>query len=82
MTMKMMKSQIPNKPDLWGELTPNFVPRCKRVIITDDYYPALNRDNATLEVQPIQRITPTGICGRQQRNGRRSHRPQHRIPHA
>jgi hypothetical protein len=35
MTMKMMKSQIPNKPDIWETLTPNFPPGCKWVIITD-----------------------------------------------
>lgn len=44
-----------------GETNTNFPPGCKRVIITDDYYPALSRDNVTLEVQPIQCITPTGI---------------------
>src|SRR4051794_33716026 len=61
MAMDMMKSQIPNKPGLWEKLTPNFPPGCKPIIISDDCYPALNGNNVTLGVQPIQRITLTGI---------------------
>ena len=57
----MMQSQLPHKPELWNTLTPNYSPGCKRVIICDDYYPTLGRDNVDLETGPITRITEKGI---------------------
>lgn len=57
----MMKSQLAHKPELWNTLTPNYSPGCKRVIISDDYYPALGRDNVDLETRRITRITEKGI---------------------
>ncbi|KGO36804.1 hypothetical protein PEXP_006030 [Penicillium expansum] len=56
-----MKSQLPNRPELWDELTPNYAPGCKRVIITDDYYPTLARENVHLETRGITGITESGI---------------------
>jgi len=56
-----MKSQLPDKPQLFEKLTPNYPPGCKRIIISDDYYPALNRPNVSLETGAIQRITKDGI---------------------
>ena len=29
-------------------LTPDYEPGCKRILVSDDYYPALMRDNVTL----------------------------------
>lgn len=57
----MMKTHFPDQPQLWEKLTPNYAPGCKRVIISDDYYPALARDNVDLETRPITRITQKGI---------------------
>lgn len=57
----MMKAQIPNRPDLWEKLLPNYSPGCKRVIITDDYYPAIANPKTTLETNKIVRVTETGI---------------------
>ncbi|KAH6625729.1 flavin-binding monooxygenase-like protein [Boeremia exigua] len=57
----MMRRQIPDRPDLWEKLTPTYNPGCKRVIISDDYYPALASPKTTLETTAIARITPTGI---------------------
>lgn len=57
----MMSSQLPNQPELWDKLTPNYAPGCKRVIISDDYYPALARHNVDLETKRITRITEKGI---------------------
>ncbi|KAJ5637486.1 hypothetical protein N7490_007365 [Penicillium lividum] len=66
----MLKAQLANKPELWDKLTPNYAPGCKRVIISDDYYPALARDNVSLETRKITRITGKGIqvndCGEQE----------------
>jgi hypothetical protein len=56
-----MKQAIPNRPDLWQKLTPDYNPGCKRVIISDDYYPAVANPKTTLETNKIRRITNTGI---------------------
>lgn len=60
-TKGLMEAQIPDKPELWPKLTPNFPPGCKRIIVSDDYYPALNLPNVKLETRPIARFTSTGI---------------------
>lgn len=57
----MMKTQLADQPELWEALTPNYSPGCKRVIITDDYYPTLARENVDLETRQITRITDKGI---------------------
>lgn len=59
--LDMMKAQIPNQPELWKTLTPDYNPGCKRVIITDDYFPAIANPKTTLETNKIKRITETGI---------------------
>ncbi|KAJ5301843.1 hypothetical protein N7508_006706 [Penicillium antarcticum] len=56
-----MKAQLASKPELWEKLTPDYAPGCKRIIITDDYYPTLARDNVELETRQITHITETGI---------------------
>ncbi|KAM5431502.1 hypothetical protein MferCBS31731_007815 [Microsporum ferrugineum] len=57
----MMKRQLANKPELWEKLTPNYPLGCKRIITSDDYYPALARDNVDLETGDIDRISEAGI---------------------
>jgi hypothetical protein len=57
----MMRKQIPERPDLWEKLTPTYNPGCKRVIISDDYYPAIASPKTHLETNKIKRITETGI---------------------
>jgi hypothetical protein len=59
--LEMMKTQIPNQPDLWSKLTPDYSPGCKRVLISADYYSAISNPKATLETNKIRRITETGI---------------------
>ncbi|WP_297323164.1 NAD(P)/FAD-dependent oxidoreductase [uncultured Bartonella sp.] len=46
---------------LRAKLTPDFEFGCKRILRTDDYYPALMRDNVSLETTPIERFTDKGI---------------------
>lgn len=57
----MMRSQLADRPDLWKKLTPKYNPGCKRVIISDDYYPTLALPNVSLETRPIHRIGSTSI---------------------
>ncbi|KAL3437284.1 hypothetical protein BDV09DRAFT_201991 [Aspergillus tetrazonus] len=61
-TAQRLRTQLANKRELWDKLTPKYAPGCKRLIITDDYYPALSRENVDLETRRILRITETGIA--------------------
>ncbi|MBK0417514.1 NAD(P)-binding domain-containing protein [Leucobacter sp. CSA1] len=48
-------------PALREKLTPDYEFGCKRILRTDDYYPALMRDNVELVTEGIAEFTPTGI---------------------
>ncbi|MCV7151956.1 flavin-containing monooxygenase [Mycolicibacterium pyrenivorans] len=48
-------------PWLRRQLTPEFTPGCKRMLISSDYYPALQRDNCKLIDWPIATLSPVGI---------------------
>ena len=48
-------------PKMRKILKPDYAIGCKRVVISDEYYPALLRDNVTIETNGIQEITPRGI---------------------
>lgn len=48
-------------PWLRRQLTPDFTPGCKRMLLSSDYYPALQRDNCKLIDWPIATLSPAGI---------------------
>jgi cation diffusion facilitator CzcD-associated flavoprotein CzcO len=48
-------------PWLRRQLTPEFTPGCKRMLISSDYYPALQKDNCKLIDWPIATMSPVGI---------------------
>jgi cation diffusion facilitator CzcD-associated flavoprotein CzcO len=48
-------------PWLRRQLTPDFTPGCKRMLISSDYYPALQRDNCKLIDWPIATMSPVGL---------------------
>ncbi|MEM9122766.1 MAG: NAD(P)/FAD-dependent oxidoreductase [Pseudomonadota bacterium] len=48
-------------PALRAALTPDYPPGCKRILLSDDFYPALQQPNVTLETTPIAAIEPEGI---------------------
>ena len=50
-----------DRPDLKAELTPDFTIGCKRILMSNDYYPALKRDNVDVVTEKIVRVTPTGV---------------------
>jgi cation diffusion facilitator CzcD-associated flavoprotein CzcO len=60
MARKHLEAQVPD-PQLRAKLTPNYRMGCKRVLISDDYYPALQQPNVELVTDSIREITPTGI---------------------
>ena len=49
--------------DKWmrRQLTPEFRAGCKRMLMSSDYYPALQQDNCKLITWPIAKITPNGL---------------------
>ncbi len=55
-----LADQVPDA-ELRARLTPDYPVGCKRILFADDFYPALLRDNVTLETDGIARITPAGI---------------------
>lgn len=48
-------------PWLRRQLTPSFTPGCKRMLLSSDYYPALQRDNCKLIDWPIATLSRAGI---------------------
>ena len=55
-----LEQSVPD-PVLRAKLTPRYALGCKRVLLSDDYYPALQRDNVTVIAAPVERLTPTGV---------------------
>jgi cation diffusion facilitator CzcD-associated flavoprotein CzcO len=51
-------------PALRAALTPSYRMGCKRILLSDDYYPALTRPNVELVTDPIEAITLTGLLTR------------------
>lgn len=48
-------------PQLRAKLTPDYRIGCKRILISDDYFKAVQQPNVELVTESIQRITETGI---------------------
>lgn len=61
MAIEMMHTQLPDQPEMWKKLTPSYNLGCKRIIISDDYYPALNMSNVELETRPIHSVSGSSI---------------------
>ena len=55
-----LKKQVPD-PELRRKLTPDYAIGCKRVLLSNDYYPALTRDNVDLVTDGITEVRPNGI---------------------
>jgi len=51
---------VPDR-ELRERLTPEYRFGCKRVLISNDYYPALQRENVELVTDAIESITPRGV---------------------
>ena len=54
------RAQVPD-PALRAILRPTTPIGCKRVVISDDFYPALTRDDVHLHPQAVQRIVADGL---------------------
>jgi cation diffusion facilitator CzcD-associated flavoprotein CzcO len=58
--MRQIKAAI-SDPKLRRKVTPTYEFGCKRIMLTDDWYPTLTRDNVELVAEGIDRVTPGGI---------------------
>jgi cation diffusion facilitator CzcD-associated flavoprotein CzcO len=57
-----LKSQVAD-PEMRNALTPNFNPGCKRLLISNTWFPTLQRPNVKLVTQAVARIAPEGVVG-------------------
>lgn len=48
-------------PELRATLTPTFEPGCKRLLRSDEFYPALQAENVTLVTDRIVEVAPNGL---------------------
>ncbi len=48
-------------PQRRAQVTPDYTPGCKRLLISNDYYPALARTNVDVITDGIREVTETGI---------------------
>lgn len=55
-----LKKQVHN-PETRKKLTPAYAIGCKRILLSDDYYPAFNRENVILITDSIHSLTEEGI---------------------
>ncbi|RZT98002.1 flavin-containing monooxygenase [Rivibacter subsaxonicus] len=62
----LVKKEIARRiddPALRAKITPGYTPGCKRILIANDYYPALARSNVQVITEPIRGITERGVVG-------------------
>ncbi|PPK68960.1 NAD(P)/FAD-dependent oxidoreductase [Actinokineospora auranticolor] len=50
-------------PELAARLTPDYVMGCKRVLISNDYYPTFNRDNVHLDTSGVAEVREHSVVG-------------------
>lgn len=60
-------------PVLREKLTPHFQFGCKRMLISDDFWPCFERDNVDLVTDSITRITANGLVTRDADGNEQSH---------
>lgn len=58
--LKHLRDQIADGP-LVEALTPHYAMGCKRVLMSNDYYPTFNLEHVSLVNQPISHINASGI---------------------
>ncbi len=60
LSLRFMHHQVKDKT-LRKALTPDYRMGCKRILLSDNFYPALQKPNASLVTSPIQNIESSGI---------------------
>jgi cation diffusion facilitator CzcD-associated flavoprotein CzcO len=60
LALRHLAAQVAD-PVLRARLTPTYDMGCKRVLVSDDFYPALTKPNVRLETSAIEGIVPNGV---------------------
>ncbi len=55
-----LEAQI-SDPELRRKLTPDYPVGCQRILISDDYYPAIAKPHVELVTDPVERIEPDAV---------------------
>lgn len=60
---KAVRSNLMNikDPELRAKMTPHYPAGCKRLVISEDFYPAVQKTNVELVTEGIERIVPEGV---------------------
>ena len=58
-----LRRQIPDNPELRAKLTPNFTLGCKRILLSNNYYPALNQPNVEVITSGVTAIGEHSVIG-------------------
>jgi cation diffusion facilitator CzcD-associated flavoprotein CzcO len=58
--LRHLRSKVAD-PRLREALTPDYPIGCKRILFSNDYYPALTQPHVRVETTRIERVTPTGV---------------------
>jgi cation diffusion facilitator CzcD-associated flavoprotein CzcO len=57
---RFLERSVPD-PALRAKLTPDYAVGCKRILASNDYFPALQRPNVELITERIVAVTPAGL---------------------
>ncbi len=60
LALRHLEAQVPDAA-LRARLTPSYRLGCKRVLVSDDYLPALTQPNVEIVSDPIVEVTPRGL---------------------
>ena len=60
MGRRFLAESVPD-PALRAKLTPTYTIGCKRILMANDYYPALQRANVDVETEGIARVDEAGV---------------------
>jgi cation diffusion facilitator CzcD-associated flavoprotein CzcO len=63
MALRHLQGAVPD-PELRAKLTPEYTIGCKRVLLSNDFYPTLARDNVELVTDPIAEVRPDAVVTR------------------
>jgi cation diffusion facilitator CzcD-associated flavoprotein CzcO len=76
-SLRELERQVPD-PVLRARLTPDYAIGCKRVIVSDDYLPALTRPNVEVVASPVAEVR-RALGGRRRRRRARGRRDRLRA---
>jgi cation diffusion facilitator CzcD-associated flavoprotein CzcO/acetyl esterase/lipase len=60
LALRHLRAQVAD-PALRAALTPDYTIGCKRILVSNDFYPAMAQPNVTLVTAGIREITETGV---------------------